>query len=205
MKKSLKYLAVLLTCLFCTLVYADTSDPVNMLQSVADQLIQELKANRVTIKSNRSLVYSLANRIVVPHADIDQMAMRVMPPNVWNNSTSAQKTQFKHEFTTLLVRTYASALANYEDQTIKFYPVRGGYAGKSTVRVTSKIIRSDGPPISVDYRLVKEGSSWWLFDMTVEGVSLLESFRSQFADKLNSGDMNALIRELQRHNHGGNG
>ncbi len=203
-----KYVSLVLSFLMLGLfavniAKADSSDPVTFLQSVANQMISQLKANKATLKTNPSLVYSLANRIVVPRADLDEMSKRVLPPQTWNSATPAQRAQFKKEFTTTLVRTYASALAEYNDQTVQFYPVRGGYQGKSDVKVDSKIIRTDGPSISVNYRLIRRGSGWKLYDMTVEGVSMLESFRSQFAAQLSTGNMANLIQVLAQHNHGG--
>lgn len=180
-------------------------EPVDMVHSVADQMIAGLKSNQATLQSNPTLVYSLANKIIVPHADLDMMAKRVLPPQTWNSASAAQRSQFKKEFTTLLVRTYASALANYSDQTIKFFPVRGGTAGKTTVKVDSQIVRSDGPAIPVTYQLISSGSQWKVYDMAVEGISMLESFRSQFADKLQSGDINALLAALQQHNAANSG
>ncbi len=179
---------------------AAEGDPVSMLQSVADQMIASLKANKTTLRENPSLVYSLATRIIVPHADLDEMSKRVLPAQTWNSASAGQREEFKREFTTLLVRTYASALAEYKDQTVRFFPVRGGYAGKSTVKVNSQIVRTDGPAISVNYSLVSTGSGWRLYDMTVEGVSMLQSFRSQFSDQLSRGDMASLIQVLKRHN-----
>ena len=180
-------------------------DPVNMLQSVADQMIASLKKNQVTLKENPSLVYSLANRIIVPHADLSEMSMRVLPPQTWNSASATQRREFAKEFTTLLVRTYASALAEYKNETVKFFPVRGGYEGKSTVRVNSQIVRSNGPSISVVYSLVAKSGQWRLYDMTVEGVSMLESFRSQFSDQLARGDITSLIKLLKDHNSGRSG
>lgn len=182
-------------------VYANDSDPVSMLQSPADQMIASLKSNKATLKTNPTLVYSLARKIVVPHADLAEMSKRVLPPKIWNGASASERSQFEDEFTTLLVRTYASALSDYTDQTVKFYPVRGGSVGKNMVRVDSQIIRSDGAPITVNYRLIRQGSVWKLYDMTVEGVSLIESFRSQFADKVSQGsDMADLIRYISAHN-----
>ncbi len=196
---------LMMTCFALTLMpvttQAASSNPVAMLQSVADQMIASLKANRTTLKQNPTLVYSLARKIVVPHADLDEMSKRVLPPQTWNSATPGQRQEFKREFTTLLVRTYASALAEYKDQTVRFYPVRGGSQG-STVKVNSQIIRSDGPSISVIYSLIGAGAQWRLYDMTVEGVSMLQSFRSQFADQLAKGDIASLIRTLKQHNYG---
>lgn len=179
---------------------ANDGNPVDMLQSIANRMIDGLKSNQATLKSNPNYVYSLANKVIVPHADLGEMSKRVLPPQVWNKATSSQRAKFENEFTKLLVRTYASALSDYSNQTVQFYPIRGGYQGKSTVSVSSQIARSDGPPVSVTYRLISQASGWKLFDMSVEGVSLLESFRSQFADKLSQGNMDNLINDLVKHN-----
>jgi len=204
MKKYLLRFTVLVLALFMSLTAVAAggadSDPVAMLKRVADAMLSSLQAHKATLKKNPTVVYDMARQIIVPHADLSEMSKRVLPPQTWNNATAAQKSAFQREFTTTLIRTYASALASYENQTVEFFPVRGGYAGLSTVEVSSQINRPDGPPVAVSYSLLKVGSNWKLFDMTVEGVSMLESFRSQFADQLNRGDMASLLKVLQQHN-----
>lgn len=202
MKKQIAVIAVLLFSGFflCMSKVIAAQDPIATVKSVADQMIGHLQQNRATLKTNPSLVYSLANRIIVPRADLDEMSRRVLPPVIWNQASPGQRSEFKREFTTVLVRTYASALASYTDQTIQFYPIRGGSQGRSTVTVNSEIVRSDGPSIPVKYSLILRGSDWKLYDMTVEGVSMLQSFRSQFADKLSQGNMASLIHALRQHN-----
>jgi len=179
---------------------ANSSDPVGMVQALADEMIASLKAHKTTLKSNPALVYSLAYKIVIPHADLDEMSQRVLPPQTWNNASSSQRVQFEKEFTNLLVHTYASALADYTDQTIRFFPVRGSIAGKNNMTVNSQIVRSDGPPVAVSYRLHLKGSEWKLYDMSVEGVSLLQSFQEQFRQKLSQGNMDQLLQDLKSHN-----
>jgi len=179
---------------------AINNDPLKLLESVSAKIVTELKSNKATLKSNPNKVYSIAYKYVVPNADITVMSQRVLPPNIWQRATASEKLKFKTEFTKLLVKTYAGALSDYTSQTIKFHPIRGGFNGKSRVKVSSQIIRSDGPPIAVVYSLLKEPSGWKLYDMSVEGVSLLESFRSQFQSKLSQGNMKNLIGDLQKHN-----
>lgn len=204
MKKIAGLLLVTLSMLLLGLETAfanDRTNPVEMLESVANQMMDTLKANQSSLKSDPAKTYAIAYKIVVPHADIAEMSKRVLPPQTWQSASAAQRSKFEAQFTKLLVGTYASALADYTNQTVKFYPVRGGYEGKSTVSVSSQIIRSDGPPVVVNYRLIHASTGGWkLFDMTVEGISLLESFRSQFADKLAKGNMDALINDLSNHN-----
>lgn len=192
------FLAILATVSFQA--HAGDSDPVVMLQSVADSMIAGLKTHKATLKTKPDVVYSLARRYVVPHADLDLMSQRVLPPSIWKNATAAQRAQFKSEFTTTLIRTYASALSSYQDQVVSFAPVRGGTEGVKSVQVSSQISGSQGEPISVTYQLVRAGSAWKLVDLSVEGVDMLESFRSQFADILSSGNMDELLRRMSQHN-----
>jgi len=181
---------------------ASGNDPVGLLQYIANNMIAGLKAHKATLKSNPQVVYSLAYRFVVPYADLPDMSKNVLSPQKWNSATSAQRAQFQREFTTTVIRTYASALTSYEDQSVQFYPVRGGSAGLRTVEVNSQIVSPSHEPINVSYRLIRVGGGWKLYDMSVEGVDMLESFRSQFADILASGSMDDLLRRMSRHNTG---
>jgi phospholipid transport system substrate-binding protein len=180
---------------------ANSNEPVQLLQTVADRMIAGLKANKATIQSQPQFVFSLARKIVLPYTDIDETSKRVLPPAVWQQATSAQRAQFKQEFTTLLLHTYASALATYQNQEVKFYPPRGNIDTLSTIEVASDITSPSSPPIHVTYRLIKVSGQWRLYDIAVEGVSLIESFRAQFADILAQGSMNDLLSRLRTHNN----
>ncbi len=197
--------AVLILCLtwFTSIAQAQSqSDPVGLLRYIANNMIAGLKANKATLQSKPQIVYNLAYKYVVPYADLTEMSRRVVPPQVWNNATPAQRMQFQREFTRILIRTYASGLAAYQDQVVQFYPIRGGYAGKRTVEVNSEIRGGQGQAIRVTYRLLRNGSVWRLYDMSVEGVSMLDSFREQFADILGQGNMEQLLSRLSSHNSG---
>ena len=175
-------------------------DPIALLQSISNNMITGLKANKATLKTNPQVVYKLAYRYVVPYASLPEMSRRVLPPQIWSTATPAQRAQFQKEFTRTLVRTYASALTSYSDQTIKFYPIRGNYQNASSVVVNSQIVSSETQPIQVSYRLLRIGGSWKLYDLSVEGVSMLESFRSQFASILSQGNMAQLLQKMSAHN-----
>lgn len=201
MKKIFTLVLVCFGLMLPVMALANDGNPTDMLKSISNRMIESLKANKATLKSNPDKVYSLTYKIVVPHADLSEMSKRILPPQTWNKATASQRAKFQGEFTKLLVRTYASALSDYSNQTVEIFPIRGGYQGKSTVSVNSQILRSDGPAMSVSYKLILKSNGWKLFDMSVEGVSLLESFRSQFADKVaQGGNMDDLIRDLVKHN-----
>src|SRR5262249_28735021 len=136
------------------------------------------------------------------HFDVDTMARLVLGRNAWMQATPEQRKRFTKDFTRLVIRTYASAMASYTNQTIKFMPIRGGYEGLNRIQVQSLIIREDGPSIPVNYRLELVNNEWFVYDFSVEGVSIIESFRSQFADALASEDLDNVILKLERHNAG---
>jgi phospholipid transport system substrate-binding protein len=188
---------LLLLCCLPHLALAETS-AVTLLQNIANNMIAGLKANKATLKTQPKVVYSLAYQYVVPHADINLMARQVIPPAVWRNATPNQQERFKKAFTTTLIRTYASALSSYHDETVRFYPPRG--RGK-ILEVQSEIHSASRPPINVSYRLVQTNDGWKLIDLSVEGVSMLNSFRSQFSDILAQGNMELLLQRMARKSH----
>jgi len=194
----LVYLFLCMLCLNMGNAFA-SEDPSSMIQNIADQMIAGLHANQATLKTKPQLVYDLAHKYVVPHAALPLMARHVLPRNVWNNATEAQKSEFIKEFTRTLIRTYASALAAYRDQKVHVYPMRGD--PRKTVEINSEITSGNHDPIHVSYRLVHVGTAWELFDLSVEGVSMLESFRSQFSDILSRGDIDVLLKRMNGHNN----
>ncbi len=199
MRKMLRcFMGLLLGMVVCGVAVA-ADNPEAILSRVANNMIQSLAKNAVTLQSDPARVYSLTRQYVLPFVDATEMARRVLPPNVWRNATQSQQTQFTQLFTDTLIHTYASALAQYQGEQIKFYPIRGGYQGKQTVEVNSLITHPNGnPPINVVYRLVvNTHGDWKLYDMSVEGISMLESFREQFTTM---GDIATVIKTLQQHN-----
>ncbi len=176
------------------------SDPVTQLSQTADQMIEALKSNKATIKSNPAMVEGLARQILLPEADAGLMAKLALGRDGWNNATSQQRADFTQAFTTLMIRTYASAFSAYTDQTVKFYPLRPGDVTDGRVQIKSEILQSGGPAIPVNYRLLQEGNVWKVYDITVDGVSLIQSFRSQFASQLSQGGMDQLLSALNKHN-----
>lgn len=199
--RKIRYLLVTLFCLLGLNVAFALTDPMVMLKQTTDQMIAQLKANKGKLKSNPTYVYSLVNQILLPKVNVQVMSMSVLGRNAWAQATPAQKQQFTKEFTTTVIKTYASALNAYTNETVQFAPIRGGYEGRQVIQVNSQIVRSDGPPVPVSYSLIAQGSQWKIYDLSVEGISLLQSFRSQFASQLAQGQTIAqIIDSLKKHN-----
>jgi phospholipid transport system substrate-binding protein len=176
------------------------ANPVTALSKTADQMIAELKAQKGRIHNNPKAVYPIIQRVLLPQVDMQGMARSVLGRRIWTSMSPQQKSTFSNEFTRLVIMTYSAALANYNDEQIRFYPMREDFADQSRVEVRSNIIRSRGPSIPVSYRLVRIGSGWKVYDFSVEGISMIRSFQSQFAEQLRQGDIDKMIASLKQHN-----
>ncbi|EDP46370.1 MlaC/ttg2D family ABC transporter substrate-binding protein [Rickettsiella grylli] len=176
------------------------SSPVDLLQNTSNQLISSLQRNRATLKTKPQVVYGIVNQILLPHVDIMSMSSRALGREAWFQATPYQRQVFAQQFVTLLIRTYSSALAQYTNEKVNFFPIRGDYNNQSRVQVNSAIVRESGPPINLSYRLMREGGQWMLYDFSVDGISIIESFRSQFVGELQQSGIEGLINKLTQHN-----
>jgi phospholipid transport system substrate-binding protein len=177
------------------------SSPLTMLQTVCNQMLAQLAQNKTKLQSSPALIPNMVNQVLIPHVDVNRMAGTVVGREVWLKATPQQKSQFIAAFTKLVVSTYSSALASYDDDQVKFYPLRGGVAGAKSVQVNSVIIRKTGQTIAVSYNLEKIGDGWKIYDFVIENVSMLQSYQSQFASTLAQGGMPALLAKLQARNN----
>ena len=202
-KKNIKYwpLLIVLISSVCVVqnVLAATS-PLDLLGGISTRMITELNRNKATLKTKPNVVYGVVNRLFLPHVDTTSMARSVLGPVIWGQATPNERQQFTSQFVIVVVRTYATALAEYNDEAVKFLPLRDNLATSARVKVDSLIIRRGAPAIPVSYRLRRVGSSWRIYDIAVEGVSLVRSYRSQFGPKVAKMGLSGLIKELQTHN-----
>lgn len=175
-------------------LWAQTT-PVPMLQNSANNILNALKENKQNIKKNHQLIFQSVERYLLPNVDVNGMSRSVLGRQAWTKATASQRAEFSKAFTRLVIRTYASPLAEYTDETVKFSPVRGSLEGRF-IRVNSVIVRSTGNNIPLTYSLVSKNGQWKIYDLSVEGVSLLQSFRSQFAQALQNSNINDLIKQM---------
>ena len=197
--KKIKYLSIAVLLSFCATVFAATNQPpVVMLKKTADQMLVALKSTA----GSTSAVKKVVRRLLLPKVDVTSMSRATVGRQYWSKASNAQRNEFKKQFTEMIITTYATPLANYKDETIQFYPIRNYSESAKRVQVYSKILRANGPAIPVSYRLVKRGNTWRVYDFSVEGVSMIQSYRSQFADTLRQSGFDGLLKQLRQHNRG---
>jgi phospholipid transport system substrate-binding protein len=117
----------------------------------------------------------------------------------WRTATPAQRDRFTQEFRTLLVRTYAKSLSEYTDNKITYLPMRGS-PQQSEVKVRTEVEQPGGFPIPIDYDLYRKGDDWKVYDVTIDGVSLVTNYRTTFANQIREDGLDKLIATLADRN-----
>lgn len=198
MKKIILLTGVLLLSLL-GVAHAEVA-PEDLVRKTADEILAEIKAHRDVYVADYAKLYKMADEKVLPHFDFRRMAQWVLGRS-WRDATPEQRDRFVSEFRDLLVRTYSTALLNYKDQKIIYLPVQRK-PGDDDVMVKTEVQQSGGQPnIPIHYSFYKnKDGEWKVYDVTIEGVSLVTQYRSTYATKVREKGMDALIAELAAKN-----
>jgi phospholipid transport system substrate-binding protein len=186
----------LLLALAGTAVAQDAPDVV--VRKAADDVLAVIKTDKEVQAGNTARVAQLAEEKVLPFFNFSRMTQLAMGRN-WQMASDAQKEVLTREFKTLLVRTYSTALLQYRNQTIEVRPVKAA-PGDTEVVVKSLVIQPGGQPIPIDYSMEKVAAGWKVYDVLIDGVSLVTNYRGTFNDQVRQGGVDGLIKSLQSRN-----
>jgi len=190
---------VLGAMLSVSVALADAGSPVTMLKGVANGMIAQLEKNKSRLKQ-ANVIYDIVDKELIPNIALDYMGMSVVGRNHWKQATAQQQQAFISAFTKLVTSTYSAALASYNGDKVKFYPLRQDFSKARIISVRSVIVRRNGQKIPVTYNLVRANGRWLIYDFSIENVSITRSYNAQFADILSKQGMDGLLAKLQKHN-----
>jgi phospholipid transport system substrate-binding protein len=200
LKNVLASFTALLILLGSVTALAADPAPMALLKQSTVEILAVLKSNQSILKSKPEFLEAEIRRIVVPKFDLTSMAQSVVGRRHWQEASSAQQQAFIREFTNLVISVYAAPLEDYNGDRVQFLPMRGEIGDQSRVVVQTVIIRPTGQRIAVNYSLKSAGNNWKVYDFSIEGISMTASYRSQFADVLESKGMSGLLAQMQVHN-----
>ena len=180
------------------LVAADITAPDVMLKQTSDEVIAILKEKREQLKDDPDLVYELVHEYILPHLDEVTIAKLALGKN-WRDATREQKLEFIDEFRNLLIRTYGKSLSEFSDQQINYFPVKLKQ-GEEKVVVKSEVLQPGGPSIPVAYRMRIKDDAWKVYDLSIDGVSLVTSYRGTFDQEVRKGGIDGLLKYLKSRN-----
>ena len=163
------------------------------------QVLERLRRDRERLQANPELIYPLVEDLVLPHFDFERMSIWVLGKN-WRKADTQQQQRFTEQFRTLLVRTYAKALLEYTDQEINYLPFHAE-ADAKRVTVRTEIAQPGGVNIPINYSMfLNRQGEWKVYDISVDGVSLVTNYRSTFASEIRQGGIDKLLTRLAEMN-----
>ena len=193
----------LITALFFALA-ATTSHaladvaPDALAKSVTDEVLAIVRADKDLQAGNPQKVAQLVETKVLPHFNFTRMTQLAVGRN-WRQASADQQKALTDEFKTLLVRTYTTAFTGYKNQTIEYRPLRMSPTDTDVV-VKSLIKQPTGQPVAIDYSMEKAGSTWKVYDVKIEGISLVENYRNTFNSEIQRTGVDGLIAALKNKN-----
>ena len=191
-------LVMLLLCFSVSSVMAQGA--LELVKTTADSVLAKVVANRAALDKDPSGIYALVSDELIGHFDFAKMTRTAMG-KYWRRASDAQKLAIQEQFRALLVRTYGSALLNYSGQNIQYLPLREHDEARVTVQ-TRVSETASGPDIPVDYRLALTDGDWKVYDVVIDGVSLVSNYRSSFSGQIRRDGIDGLIESLKANNRG---
>ncbi len=177
---------------------AEIVPPDVLVRQTAEEIIEIIRKDKDIQAGDLRKITALAESKALPHFDLERMSRMVLGRH-WSAASKEQQAQFVSEFRTLLIRTYASALTKFRDQTIEYRPLRT-QPGDTDVTVRTQVLQPGAPPLPVDYRLIRKENGWKVYDVAIEGVSLVTNYRSQFSAEVRQSGIDGLIQRLAEKN-----
>ncbi len=176
---------------------ADTPPDV-LARTTMQEVLEILKRDKAIQSGDTRKIYELVEGKILPNFDFDRMTQLAVG-KYWPRATPQQKQALVTEFRNLLVRTYAGSLSQYTAQTVEFKPLTLK-PEDTNVTVRTEVSQPDGqagrPPIAVDYRMYKSAFGWKVYDVSIEGVSLITNYRASFASIARRDGVDGLVKSL---------
>ena len=199
--KIIKYfLPLLLSVAFGSSLAAEIHPAQQRVESSVNGIFDTLQKESVRIKAEPEYQKEVVAKHVTPYLDFVGMTKLAVGKN-WRKGSDQQKKQLVEEFKGLLLRTYTKALAGYSDQAIKFKPFRPGKRADRAI-VYADILQKNGPLIPMKFRLRQVKEQWLVYDIAIDGISLVTTYRSSFTSQINSSGIDGLIVSLTKKNSG---
>lgn len=196
-----KYLFPLLLAICVATGAARATDmpaPDVLAKSVTDEVLAIVRADKDIQSGNKKKVLDLVETKVVPHFNFPHMAQLAMGKN-WRQASAEQQKALTGEFRTLLVRTYTAAFTQYKNQTVEYRPLQLAPDETDAV-VKSLITQPGGQPIAIDYGMEKTDKGWKVYNVKIEGISLVENYRNTFNSEVQRNGVDGLIKSLAEKN-----
>ena len=183
-----------LLLVFPIIVLAQESEPEALVKKITNDVMAAIKSDKDLQAGDRQKAVKLAEEKILPYVDFEE-ATRLAVGRGWKEATPEQRKKLITEFRGMLVRTYSNAIGTYEGQTMKVLPSRVK-PSDTDATVRNQFLRPGGKPVLIDYSMRKTDQGWKIYDIVVEGVSLVLTYRSEFDAVVKQEGVDGLIKRL---------
>jgi phospholipid transport system substrate-binding protein len=180
-------------------IVAAEQTPAELVKSTTTMVIDRIQRDKDILEANPKEMLNLVSEYIFPAFDFDIISQWVLGES-WVSADDETREVFIDQFRQLLVRTYATALLQFSDQKIE-YPKVDQKAGSRTV-VVRQDISTPNMTMPIIYKLYKKAGSWKVFDVSIDGVSLVKTYRASFGSMISNQGLEGLIMMLQEKNSG---
>ena len=194
----MKLLLSLILLFAAPLALAQETSPEQLVQKITNEVLESIKSDKQLAAGDKQKAVKLAEEKVLPYIDFEE-ATRLAVGRAWAKATPEQKKKLVSEFRNMLVRTYSNAIGEYQGQTLKVLPSRGKQDPQDTT-VRTQFVRAGAPPLPIDFQMRKADSTWKVYDIAVEGVSLVLTYRSEFDAVVKQDGIDGLLKRLAQKN-----
>jgi phospholipid transport system substrate-binding protein len=198
--RSLASAALVAVLAALTPLRAQEVPPDQLVKTVTLEVVDLIAKDKEIQSGNRAKLIGLIDAKVLPHFNFSAMTALALGQS-WNKATPEQKKRLTEEFRTLLVRTYASALAAYSEQKFDFRPLRAKPTD-TDVTVQVRVLQAGAQPVPIDYSMEKTAGGWKVYDVMVGGVSLVANYRTEFNNVVRQSGIDGLVKDLHAKNKG---
>jgi phospholipid transport system substrate-binding protein len=198
MIRTVRIAVLLLAGFVFTPLYAQELAPDVLVKNVTTEVVELITKDKEIRSGNRGKLIEVIEARVLPHFSFDSMTALAMGQS-WSKATAEQKKRLIGEFKTLLVRTYASALAAFSEQRFDFRPLRAK-PNDTDVTVNVRVLQPGAQPVPIDYSMERTAAGWKVYDVMVGGVSLVANYRTEFNNTVREAGIEGLIKNLRAKN-----
>ncbi len=172
--------------------------PDELVRKVTADVLDAIKSDKQLQAGDRKKALALAEQKILPHVDFREAA-RLATGKAWQGATPEQQERIVSEFRTMLVRIYSNAIGVYKGQTMKVLPVHPA-PGATEVTVRNQYLSSGQPAVPVEYAMKKKPEGWMIYDIAVNGVSLVLTYRGEFDQITRTAGVDGLIKRMHEKN-----
>jgi phospholipid transport system substrate-binding protein len=167
-------------------------------KEVSDTILARTAARRDELRAHPERLSAVLGDLINPYFDFRAMTQSAMG-KYWPRASPTEQGTITQEYTKLLIRTYGAAVLNYSGKPIEYGQPKRSKDGKR-VEVPSEVTPASGQPVSIDYRMHQAGGKWMVYDVKIDGISLIANYRTSFANEIRKGGMSGLIAALKEKN-----